>query len=447
MHFPRPSIVCVATCLGSALLGAGCASGPGAAEKASRDQLSVTTAQYRPDGQRPALPDLGPESPLVDFVRYAILNHPAVEAAFHDWRAAVASIPAARAQPDPRLTFEADIAEKLMTFMPGLMFDFMNSGKRAAMAGEMSATSDVAYRNYLAQIQRTAVEMRRTWVELVYTDEALELHTSMLNAFDVATETAGADYITGRGMASLEAQVRLRNQAGMHHTEHHATAQRRRAARARFKAALGMSQDAPNPPWPVARIEASTLPGRDELWQQILHANPDLAVMRAMVEMSVASVAVAERAGKPDFAVGAMVDLKASPLMVRPTGSVSLPIWREKITAGIDAARARHDAALARISAEEVMLAAELAQMLYMVHGADEMLAYIDETALPTLDLLLETAAAGYQSGMAGATMVAETRAMNLEMQGRRLDALRERESAVTELQLLIGGAKPVAAP
>jgi hypothetical protein len=42
---------------------------------------------------------------------------------------------------------------------------------------------------------------------------------------------------------------------------------------------------------------------------------------------------------------------------------------------------------------------------------------------------------------MAGATMVAETRAMRLELLGRRLEALRTRENAVAELQLLIGGA------
>jgi outer membrane protein, heavy metal efflux system len=322
-----------------------------------------------------------------------------------------------------------------------VMFEFMNSGTRTAMAREMAAGSNVAYRNYLAQIQRTAVEVHRAWVELAYADEALELHTAMLTAFDEAAEAAAADYVTGRGMASLETQLRLRKESGMHHTEHHATAGLRRASRARFKAALGLGQEAPNPPWPAARLQLTTLPTREELWRQITHANPDLAVMRSMVDMAIASTAVAERAGKPNFALGAMVDLKASPLMFRPTGSVSLPIWREKIAAGIETARARHDAAAARVSAGELMLAAELARMLYMVQEADEMLAYIDETALPSLDTMLATTAAGYQSGMSGATMVVETRAMKLEMQGRRLNALRDREAAVAELQSLVGAA------
>ncbi len=421
----------------------GCATAVGDAERNARAELASVSSHYRPDGERPALPELRPDSPEVDFLRYAILNHPAVEAAFDDWRAAVAEIPVARAQPDPKLTFEADIASRLMTFMPGLMFDFMNSGTRAAMARESTAASEVAYHKYLAQIQATASEVRMAWVDVVYAEQALELHTAMLHAFDEAAETAAADYTTGRGMATLEMQVRLRNEAGMHHTRHHATAALRRAARARFKAALGIPVEAPNPPWPVAQLATTTLPEREALWQEIARANPDLALMRSMVDMAVAKVDVAERAKKPDFSLGAMVDLKANPLMVRPTGGLSLPIWREKINAGIDAARARHAAAAARVSAEELTLAAALAQKLYLVQEADEMLTYIDETALPNLDLTMSTAAAGFETGMAGATTVVETQALRLEMEGRRLDSLRARETAVAELQMLIGGAAP----
>jgi outer membrane protein TolC len=439
MVLSQTTLIAASTAFAAAFLANGCASRPGAGESSARQNLEATAASYRPDGRRPVLPELSPASTLADYIRYAVLNHPAVEAAFHDWRAAIATIPTARAQPDPQLTFEADIMEKLMTFMPGVMFDFMNSGTRAAMAREMTASSGVAHRNYLAQIQRTAVGVHRAWIELAYADEALELHTAMLTGFDEAADTAAADYVTGRGMVSLETQVRLRNEAGMHHTEHHATAGLRRSSRARFKAALGLGFDAPNPPWPSPRLQPTTLPAREELWRQIASANPDLAVMRSMVDMAIASTAVAERAGKPDFALGAMVDLKSSPLMVRPTGSISLPVWREKIASGIEAARARHDAAVARVSAEELMLAAELAQMLFMVQEADEMLSYIDETALPNLDRSMETAAAGFETGMAGATMIAETRAMKLAMSGRRLNALRARETAVAELQLLLG--------
>ena len=71
-----------------------------------------------------------------------------------------------------------------------------------------------------------------------------------------------------------------------------------------------------------------------------------------------------------------MVDLKADPLMVWPTATLTLPVWREKIAANVAAAGARHAAASARVSAEQLRLASELAQMLYMVKESDHMLLY-----------------------------------------------------------------------
>jgi outer membrane protein TolC len=176
-------------------------------------------------------------------------------------------------------------------------------------------------------------------------------------------------------------------------------------------------------------------------------SNPDLAKMRAMVEMAVASVDVARQTGRPNFAVGGMVDLKASPVMVRPTASISLPIWREKIAATVAAAEARRDAAAARVNAEQLNLAAELAQMLYMVREADRMLAYIDGTALPNFERSYATLEAGVQSGMTGAAMIAETRLMAIDLRHERLELLRQRETAAVDLALLTANVAPSIAP
>lgn len=417
--------------------------GPGAAERDARARVVRVGEALPPAESRAALPELRADSPPEDFLRFALFNHPAVAAAYHDWHATVEQIAPARALPDPRLTLEADIADELMTFMPGLMFDFMGAGKRAAMAGEAAAASEVAYRRYLAQLQRTAVGLRRAWIDLAYADEAIELHDAALSAFEGAAAAAGADYSTGGAMGSLEAQVRLRNEGGMHHSQHRTAVAQQLAARARFKFALGLPPRAPDPAWPKAPLTRTPLPTDKELWARAAARNPGLAVMRSMVDMAVAGIAVSERARAPDFAVGAMADLKASPIMIRPQASLGLPVWREKLAGLVAAARAQRDAAAARVSAEELDLAAELAQMLYMAREADAMLAYLDDTALPNLESVADTAAAGYQSGMGAATMLAETRAMILDLRVRRLDALRQRENAIAELLLLTGAAAP----
>src|SRR5690242_2593310 len=85
----------------------GCATGPAAAERAARQHVSEVTRAYRPAGKKPSLPALAAGAPLEDYIRFALLNHPRVEAAYYDWRASVEAIAPARALPDPKITFEA----------------------------------------------------------------------------------------------------------------------------------------------------------------------------------------------------------------------------------------------------------------------------------------------------------------------------------------------------
>jgi len=426
---------------------AGCTTAPGAAERAARDHVAAIGERLRPVHAAALRPTLRSDSSREEFVRFAVVTHPAVAAAYYDWRASVEAIAPTRALPDPQFTFEADIADTLMTFMPGFMFDLMGPGKRVAMTHEATAKSGVAYRNYVTMVLRTAVAVQKAWVELAFSEDTRRLYQSAIENLDQSVAVASAEYTTGRGMVSLEQMVRLRNQAAEHHAHHATFGDRLAATRARFKSALGLSPADADPAWPSPTLVATTLPPEDELWRLAQATNPELAAMRAMVDMAVAEIAVAQKAGTPELMVGAMADLKADPLMVRPAAIVKLPIWREKIAANIAAARSRRDAAAARIDAEQLNLAAELAQMLYMVRDADRMIEYIDRIALPNVEQAVATAAAGYQSGMGLPAMIPESRHMAITMRLERVKMLRERELAAAELAGLIAGTAPVGAP
>jgi outer membrane protein TolC len=436
VHYPRFIVVSVG------LLLAGCVAASHE-EQAAVARVQQTGAVLRPAGRKPDLPVLTTDSSLADHLRYALLNHPQVGAAFYDWRAAVEAITPARSLPDPQLTFQADIADTLMTFMPGIMFDFMTRGNRVAMGREAAAASEVAYRNYATTVLRTAAMVRKAWIEIAYVDEALRLREASLGAIDQSAAMNASDYATGRGMVTLETQVLFLNSTAQVRATIAALEDRRGAARTRFKSALGLSPDDADPPWPHMALTATPLPPEPELWRAAKAVNPELASMHAMVEMAVAGVQVANKTGTPDFALGAMIDLKADPLMVRPIASLTLPIWRDKIAATIAAAEARRDAAVARLNAEQLNLAAELAQMLYMVHESERMISYLEGTALPNLERSLASAEAAYQSGMDGPGMIPQTRLMALGMRLERLDALRQRETAVTDLLLMIADVAP----
>ncbi len=426
---------------------AGCAGVATDAEQAARDRLTEVGDQLRPAHNRPALPALQADSPLDTYLRYAVLNHPAVEAAYYEWRATVEDIAPARSLPDPQFTFEADISDTLMTLMPGLMFDFMTPGKRAAMGREASAGSEVAYRNYVTTVLITAAALRKVWIELAFVDEAVRLREASLGSIRQSLALSSADYSTGFGMATLDDQMRLLNSLGQMSSERDSLKDRRSAARSSFKSALGLLPTDADPAFPEANLTTSALPSEEELWQLALAANPEIASMRAMVEMAVAGVEVAETTGTPDFGLGGMADLKADPLMFRPVATVTLPIWRDKIAATVAAATARHDAAIARLDAEQLDVAAKLARMFYMVRKSDRVTAYIENIALPNLDRVLASAMAGLQTGMSRAGDISANRLMAQDMKLQRLGALRQRELAITDISLMIAAVAPAGIP
>jgi outer membrane protein TolC len=431
----------------TALVLAGCRTAVPDYERDARHQLDAATQAYRPAGHPPELPALSAGSTAADYLRFALLHHPEIEAAYDDWRASVAAITPARARPDPRLTFQADIADTVMSVMPGFMSDFTASGKRTALGREAAAGSAVAYREYVGTILQTAAAFRNAWLELAYVEQARQLHARAAAAVAEILAVSDARYATGRSLAGLEAQVRLQNIAAEHHAHHAALTDRLTAARIRFKSALGLPPSDPDPVWPDAPLTSTALPDDDELWSRVLAANPDLARMRALVELSVARVAAAEKSRTPDFSLGVMTDVKASPVMLRPVATLSLPVWRDKIAATIASAQARHDAAVARLDARQLTLAAGLAHALYRIREADRMIAYFDHTALPNLDRLAATAEASYQSGLSDAVSIPESHLHRITLHIDRLAMLLQRETAVTDLLLLTADVAPVDLP
>jgi outer membrane protein TolC len=177
----------------------------------------------------------------------------------------------------------------------------------------------------------------------------------------------------------------------------------------------------------------------------LLAANPRLASMRAMVDMAVASVDVARRAGTPDYTAGLMAEVRADPSFLRPLATATLPLWRDKVAATLASAQAGRRSAEARLGAEEIAMAAELARTLVMLREADRRCAYIDRDALPNLSHAQASAEAGYGSGAGGFAPLTELRLMRLDLELDRAAARRDRETALADLSRLAAGDVPSA--
>ena len=197
-----------------------------------------------------------------------------------------------------------------------------------------------------------------------------------------------------------------------------------------------------------ARFEASSEePSPDEVLALALRRNPQLRAMEADVRRAESELALARRAGIPDFSLGIEVDTEADPTVFTPQVEITLPIWRAKLRAQIAAAQASKQSAEARLSAEQVALAAELASMLYTYRQSVRNQTLLRDRLLPAARRSLEAARAGYVNGRSQFLDVIDAQRSLLEFELAAIDAGTQRELALASLSLSIAGVPPPGAP
>lgn len=414
-------------------------------EKAARRELQHIGKQYRPDGFKPALPSLTTNSPLQDFLRFAVLNQPQVEAAYFDWAAAVQRVTVERSLPDPRLTFEADIADVVMTLMPGLMFDLPGPGKLRAAADVATAESQAAYFKFAQALLQAAFNLKRAYYQLYFLERRVAVNRQTFELLGVLEKLARTQNEVGK--ATLQDVLRSQIEQERLRTEIANLEDSRNPLIAQFKGALGLDVNAPSPPVP-SRFESTPVDvSAPDLFNRVLAQNPRLRAMEAEIRMADAAIRVAQRGRIPDFTLGIEADVKPSPWMWRPQAGVTLPIWRDKIAAQIAGAQAKRRSAQARLSAEQIMLAIDFAEKAFMVRESERNLSLLRERLLPRAEESLQVARAGYAASRVDFINLIDAERTLLEFQLAEVEAHTQRELALAELSLLLLAEPPPGAP
>lgn len=430
---------------GIAVLLAGCVGVRTPSENAARQQLETVAVSYRPGDARPSLPVLKAESPLSDFLAHAMFTQPQVEAAYYDWAASVRRITVERSLPDPRLTFSADIQDVVMGLMPGLMMDFPGPGKLRAAANVAAAESDVKYFAFESAVLRTAFNLKKPYYQLHFLDAKIAVNQEMLRLLaDVeklsrARNEVGAVTLQDALRAQIE-QERLANEiANLQDSRNPLLAQ--------FKGALGLKAEDAAPPVPT-KLETTPLDLKsDRVLADALARNPRLKAMEAEVRRADASIRLAYKARVPDFSLGLEVDVKPNPVIFTPQAGMSLPIWRDKIGAQIAAAQADKQAAAARFSAEQIMVAVEFAEKSFMFREASRNLELLNDRLLPKARQSLDVARSSYGSGKLDFINLLDAQRTLLDFRLAEVEARIQRELALAELSLVILGTPPAGAP
>ncbi|NLF22799.1 MAG: TolC family protein [Lentisphaerae bacterium] len=415
------------------------------AERAARDELAAVADRFRPDEAKPGLPTLTPSSGLGDYLRFAILNSPRVEAAYQEWAASIERITTARSLPDLRLTFQVDIADMIMSTMAGLMVELPGPGKRRAAGGVAAEASRVRYHAFEMEVLRTAFAVKRVYYRLQFLEDDLRLQRemfSLLGAFEVQAQQQQA-----AGRASLQDVLRVQIEQEWLRNRITDLEDSRGTLVAELKAVLGLEAGAAAPPVPAAFTPSEAPLDQAEILELAARRNPRIRQLAAEVGRAQAQLELARQARVPDFNAGLEVDFKANPVMWSPMAGLTLPIWRDKTAAGIAGAQAETRAAAARLSQAEIELAAELAGLLYQYRTSARAMDLLEARLLPKGRQALEAARAGYANAQSGfADVIAGYRQL-LDFERTFLEARTSRELTLASLSLLIAGTPPPGSP
>lgn len=411
------------------------------AEGTARKQLATVASAYRPNDQRPALPVLTTNSTLADLLTFALLNHPQVASAYYDWVASVNDITVARSLPDPQIIFQMDIANAVTSVMPGLLQTFPAKGRLKAQAGVAAAESKAKETAYEAAVLQTAYGVKQSYYQLWYLDETLRVDREMQRLLARLEEIARAQNASGQ--VTLQDVYRAQIEEDRLASEIANLEDSRSALMMQFQGALGLAHEHAAPPWPVRFAGPSPALSVNELLATAFARNPQLAAMRADITRAQASMALAESAGRPETSAGLMVDARTAPVLFRPLGSVSLPVWQDKLQAEQAAAQAGQEAAAAGLAGAQISLMVTFAEKSYEYREISRKIAVLGQQLIPKTQRSLEIARSAYLDGKTDFFNLMDTERSLLNEQSDLIAARLQRELMLAELSLLIAGVPP----
>ncbi len=422
----------------------GCRGVPTPGERQARRDLQTITVQYQPENASLPLPALTPDSSLSNYLAFALLNSPQVKAAFYDWSASVENITVARSLPDPQLTLQAYLTDRLTSLMPGLAWNMPGPGKLKVKARIASAESDAKYFAFESAVLAAAFDFKKACYNLELLDEQLRINGQLLRLLDNLDRTIRAQNETGQG--TLADVLRVQTDRDRLHTDLDNLADSRLSLLANFKAALGLPPSALEPPVPAHFEIISDYQDADELLQTALARNPQLKALQAEVNAATSGIVAAYKERTPDFTAGVSAEVYQPPFFW-PQAGMTLPVWRDKLAAELTQAKAGEMAAQSRLTAAQIDLAVSFAEKSFACRETRRNVALIENQLIPQARQSLAMMRAGYRSGTTDFAALTEAERLPLDLELAAAEARTAHELALAELELMVSGVAPPGAP
>lgn len=399
---------------------------------------------------------LAEDSTLEDYLAYAALNNPSLEAAFYRWKAAGEQVPQVTALPDPRFTYryfieqvETRVGAQKQAF--GITQTFPWFDKLALQGDAAGEAANAAWQQYEAMKLRLFYQVKDAYYEFYYLGRALgtvEENIALLKNFEgvvrMRYQTATAQHPD-----VIRAQVEL----GKLEDRLKSLQELQEPIIARLNAALNRPADAP-----IARpveIETSGIAVDDSrILEMMAQANPELMALQYEIARNRTAIDLAHQAYYPDVTFGLeFIDTSDSTAAIPPRDSgqdpviamvsLNLPIWGDKLDAGVRQSRYQYHAAVRNRTDKLNMLNAALKKALYEYRDAERKADLYQHTLLPKAVESVKANDASFRSGGSTFLEVIDAQRVMLEFELSYERALSNKAQRLAELEMLVGTQLP----
>ncbi|MDO9555599.1 MAG: TolC family protein [Atribacterota bacterium] len=407
----------------------GCATAPTRVEKEERAKVSQAERVYR---EKVNLPELSEESSLPEFIRYALLNNPKVEAAFYRWKEAVETIAVSRYLPNPQLSFEAEISSGGLEMLePGLMFMLPASGKIPLQAEAFSLEAKKYRHLFEDEILKAAFRLQEVVYQYWVLNEKIKSTQRVLKLIEDLEELSLANLTVGKVSLSDVLLLQIEKEEMSNRIADLKDSQK--VLREQFRASLGIKPGEPVPQPPSDLVFTPEEFPEEQMWEIAQRRYPRLELMRTRIAESEVFVKMAYKEYSPDFALGLMKSFFSEMSLIKPLLSLSLP-WRKKVASQIAASKAGLEGAKAELSVEELDLLVILAEASFRWRQADREFKLYKYNLLPKAEAILDLQRSSYIVGTTGLNEVLTAERMWLEFSLNYLSASGMREIALNEI-------------
>ncbi len=403
---------------------------------------------------RTDLPQLDENSTLSDYLAYAALNNPGLEATFNRWKAALERVLPARSLPDPRFTYgyfieavETRVGPQRQKFTLSQMFPWY--GKLKSRSEMKLAEANAAEEHYQAEKLKLFYQVKNVYYEYYYLARSIAIARENLDLLSYFEKIIQIKYKLGAANHPdlLKAQIEL----GKLDDRLRKLIDMKEPIIAKLNAVLNrpVYMELPEPgSIPEENIEASD----QELIARLKSANPELKALEFDIEKAKNAIDLAQQEFIPDVSLGmTLIDTGTDNVSAEDKGkdaviasiSINLPIWYSNYKATERSARASFLAARNKMRNKENALFYEVELSLFNYRDAERKINLYRDTLIPKGRQSLKATEGAYRAGKLDFLNLIDAQRILLEFQLSYERALTHQAQRLAELERLVGIAIP----